>query len=102
MIRRPPRSTLFPYTTLFRSKQLVHVADIALESPEEPIAKLAGGRTLLIVPMLKEKVLIGPICTSRPRSPPIPASPFELINNFAKQTVIALENTRLLNPLRDT
>src|SRR6476646_3125090 len=53
-----PRSAHSLYSVA-DTKQLVHVADIALESPEEPIAKLAGGRTLLIVPMLKESELFG-------------------------------------------
>src|SRR5262249_10790743 len=43
------------------TKQVVHVADLAVEYPEERIAKLAGARTLLIVPMLKDDKLIGAI-----------------------------------------
>ena len=47
--------------SLVETKQAVHVADMAVDGPDEPIAKYAGARTLLLVPMLKEKELIGGI-----------------------------------------
>src|SRR5258707_887323 len=60
----PRRSARFLYQTADR-KQVVHVADISMENPDEPIAKIAGARTLLIVPMLKENELIGVIAIYR-------------------------------------
>src|SRR5262245_28212758 len=107
MGRRYPALLGAPYNSVrtVRERAVVHQIDAdsdpALTDGQRRVAQIEGFRSQVFVPMLQEDKCVGVICLTRPENERYPESQVALLQTFADQAVIAIENVRLFKELQE-
>jgi GAF domain-containing protein len=98
-----------PSGRMLATGKLVHIADLAadqayIEGNPRPVAavEIGGIRTMLAVPLLKDGDLIGSLTIGRKKVRPFADKQIEIVQNFAAQAVVAIQNAQLLHELQET
>src|SRR5205823_2989310 len=101
----PPSGREGAYKGLLETKRPLHIPDIKASkvyasAAARALVDLGGGRTVLYVPLLKDHAVIGAIVTYRQEVRPFTDKQIALLENFAAQAVIAMENARLFGEVQ--
>jgi signal transduction histidine kinase len=98
-----------PTGRMLATRSLIHIVDLAVDQaylernpPTVAAVELAGIRTVLVVPLWKDSELIGSLLVGRKEVRPFADTQIEIVQNFATQAVVAIQNAELLRELRET
>jgi signal transduction histidine kinase len=98
-----------PSGRMLATRRLVHIADLAADHayiernpPAVAAVEIGGIRTMLAVPLLKDSELIGSFVVGRKEVRPFADKQIEIVQNFAAQAVVVIQNAQLLHELRET
>jgi signal transduction histidine kinase len=98
-----------PSGRMLATRRLIHIIDLAVDQaylernpPTVAAVELAGIRTVLVVPLWKDSELIGSLLVGRKEVRPFADNQIEIVQNFATQAVVAIQNAELLRELRET